>query len=52
MMKKYHINTVFNNKRIINEKVVDNKPAEKDIEFPELEKIYANEQFFVHRKIS
>ncbi len=52
ILKKYHINTVFNNKRIINEKVVDNKPAEKDIEFPELEKIYANEQFFVHRKIS
>jgi len=52
LLEKYSLGTVFSHRKIINEKVVDNEPAPADIEFGELEKIYANEQFFVHRKIS
>ncbi len=52
ILERYALHTVFSHRRIINEHVVDNPQQEKDIEFPELEKVFANEQFFVHRKIS
>jgi len=50
VLEKYKIGFVLNYSDIIYEKILDNKPSEKAIEFYELDKVYsADNKIYIHR---
>lgn len=51
ILERYNISLVFNERFLINEKVIDNKPLAEELEFEELAKIFVNDKIAIHRVI-
>jgi|GEM_PF-1805397 len=52
LLAKYNIALVFNERFLINEKIVDNELLQKELEFDALAKVFTNEKISIHRKMS